>query len=60
MAFTPESLTEQQMQPLARSSHSETWVSPSLIVRGLVSRSDVLPNSFNMTAILWECFAVRM
>lgn len=44
MALTPESLTEQQMQPLARSSHSVAVLEPEETVSGF-SRSVVLPNS---------------
>ena len=47
MALTPESLTEQQRQPLARSSHSVpvVAVSPEEMEMGLLSREVVLPNS---------------
>lgn len=48
MALTPESLTEQHMQPLARSSHSVAEFEPSLTVRDFLLSSgmlDVLPNS---------------
>jgi hypothetical protein len=43
-ALTPLSLTEQQMQPLARLSHSVAVLEPEETVRGF-SRSVVLPNS---------------
>jgi hypothetical protein len=42
--LTPESLTEQQMQPLARLSHSVAVLEPEETVSGF-SRSVVLPNS---------------
>jgi len=44
MALTPESLTEQQMQPLARSSHSSACWSSWETVRDF-SMSVLLPNS---------------
>ena len=44
MALTPESLTEQQMQPFARSSHSVDEVLFWLTVKDF-SMSVVLPNS---------------
>jgi hypothetical protein len=47
-ALTPESLTEQQMQPFARLSHSVAVVEPEETVRGF-SRSVVLPNSGGKT-----------
>lgn len=45
MALTPESLTEQQMQPLPTSSHSVAVVVPVEMEIGLGSRSVVGPNS---------------
>jgi hypothetical protein len=51
MAFTPESLTEQQMHPFASSSHSSTCWSPSLTVRDF-SMSLLLPNSGDLFQLL--------
>ena len=65
MALTPLSLTEQQMQPLARSRKSVTLLPSSWEMgRGFVvltsGMADVLPNSLRMTAIFLPCRAVRM